>query len=163
MSYVKVSWASPCREEDALRKWLRGHTTYLSVICLWPISLRRHFILFTNKLVAQVPLTSWKPPPTISSCTQTFATILLVNHACWNFFLVGWSLCLASWSHLLAAWSLFLAGRDLFPAGWSLFLAGWSLSLSIFLDLYVSGCLSIARHCASMSLAVCRSVYNVCW
>ena len=32
-----------------------------------------------------------------------------------------------------------------------------------FLALYASGCLSIAKDCASMSPAVCRTVYNVCW
>ena len=46
MSVAKVSWASPCKEEDALRKSLWGHTTYLSVICLRLISLRRHLIIY---------------------------------------------------------------------------------------------------------------------
>ena len=45
MLYANVSWASPCREEDALRKCLWCNATYLSVICLWPMSLRHHLIL----------------------------------------------------------------------------------------------------------------------
>ena len=46
MAYAKVSWASPYKEEDALRRFLWGNTTYLSVICLRLISLRRHLIIY---------------------------------------------------------------------------------------------------------------------
>ncbi len=45
MLYANVSWASPCREEDALRKCLWCKATYLSVICLWQMSLRHHLML----------------------------------------------------------------------------------------------------------------------
>ena len=47
MPYVKVCWASPCKEEYALRKSLWGNTTYFFVICLPLISFRCYLI--TNK------------------------------------------------------------------------------------------------------------------
>ena len=62
MSYAKVSWASPYKEEYALRRSLWDNTTYLSVICLRLISLRRQLIIYK-----QVDYTGafdlLKPPP----------------------------------------------------------------------------------------------------
>ncbi len=80
MAYAKVSWASPYKEEDALRRSVWGNTTYLSVICLRLISLRRHLIIYK-----QVDCTGafdlLNTSPTLSTCTQTFATTLFVDHA----------------------------------------------------------------------------------
>ena len=45
MSYAKVCWASPCKEEHALRKFLWGNTTYLSLLCLRLISVRCYLII----------------------------------------------------------------------------------------------------------------------